>query len=47
MALRFSLSALLLLALLAARREPLPRGRNLPPVDWMGAIGYVGQPTAT
>jgi drug/metabolite transporter (DMT)-like permease len=43
MALRFSLAALVLLALLAARREPLPRGRILMPLVAMGAIGYVGQ----
>jgi drug/metabolite transporter (DMT)-like permease len=43
MGLRFSLSALLLLSLLAARREPLPRGRNLIPLIGMGAIGYVAQ----
>jgi drug/metabolite transporter (DMT)-like permease len=43
MALRFSLSALLMLALLAARHESLPRGRNLLLLIGMGAIGYVGQ----
>jgi drug/metabolite transporter (DMT)-like permease len=43
LALRFSLSALLLLILLAARRESLPRGRNLLLLVGMGAIGYVGQ----
>ena len=43
MALRFSLAALVLLALLAARREPLPRGRSLMLLVGMGAIGYVGQ----
>jgi drug/metabolite transporter (DMT)-like permease len=43
MALRFSLAALVLLVLLAARRAPLPRGRNLLLLIGMGAIGYVGQ----
>src|SRR5512139_3459125 len=43
MALRFSLAALLLLVLLAARREPLPRGRSLLLLVGMGAIGYVAQ----
>jgi drug/metabolite transporter (DMT)-like permease len=46
MALRFSLAALVLLALLAARREPLPRGRSLLQLIGMGAIGYVGQTSA-
>lgn len=41
--LRFSLAAVVLLALLLARREPLPRGRPLAPLIGMGAIGYVGQ----
>lgn len=41
--LRFSLAALVLLALLFLRREPLPRGRPLAPLIGMGAIGYVGQ----
>lgn len=43
MALRFSLAALVLVALLAARREPLPRGRTLILLIAMGAVGYVGQ----
>jgi drug/metabolite transporter (DMT)-like permease len=41
--LRFSLSALVLLAILRLRRESLPRGRPLLPLIGMGAIGYVGQ----
>lgn len=41
--LRFSLAAVVLLVLLIARREPLPRGRPLVPLVGMGAIGYVGQ----
>ncbi len=43
MAVRFSLSALVLLALLAIRRERLPRGGTLIRLIGMGAIGYVGQ----
>jgi drug/metabolite transporter (DMT)-like permease len=43
LALRFSFSAALLLALLAARRERLPRGRSLALLIAMGAVGYVGQ----
>jgi drug/metabolite transporter (DMT)-like permease len=43
MALRFSLSALVLLAVLAARRELLPRGWTLIRLIGMGAVGYVGQ----
>jgi drug/metabolite transporter (DMT)-like permease len=43
MALRFSLAALVLLGLLAVRRERLPRGRTLRLLVAMGAIGYVGQ----
>ena len=43
MSLRFSLAALVLLAWLAIRREPLPRGGTLARLVGMGAIGYVGQ----
>ena len=43
MALRFSLSALVLLVLLAVRGERLPRGGTLIRLIGMGAIGYVGQ----
>lgn len=43
LALRFSFSAALLLALVAARRERLPRGRSLALLIAMGAVGYVGQ----
>jgi drug/metabolite transporter (DMT)-like permease len=43
MALRFLLSALVLLAMLALRGEALPRGRNLVRLIGMGAVGYVGQ----
>jgi drug/metabolite transporter (DMT)-like permease len=43
MALRFSLSAVVLLALLALRRERLPHGGTLVRLIGMGAIGYVGQ----
>ena len=41
--LRFSLAALVMLAWLALRRQPLPRGRTLLMLIGMGAIGYVGQ----
>jgi len=43
MAFRFSLAALLLLAVLAIRREAPPRGGNLVRLIRMGAVGYVGQ----
>ena len=43
MFLRFSLAGVLMAALLAARREPLPRGAALAQLVGMGAIGYVGQ----
>jgi drug/metabolite transporter (DMT)-like permease len=43
MALRFSLSALVLLAMLVLRRERLPRGGTLARLVGMGAVGYVGQ----
>lgn len=41
--LRFSIAAMLMAVLLAARREPLPRGRTLIQLIGMGALGYVGQ----
>lgn len=41
--LRFSLAAVLMLALLAIRREQLPQGSVLLRLIGMGAIGYVGQ----
>lgn len=41
--LRFSIAAVLMAVLLAARREPLPRGRTLIQLIGMGALGYVGQ----
>lgn len=41
--LRFSLSAVVMLALLIVRREPLPRGSTLLMLIGMGALGYVGQ----
>jgi drug/metabolite transporter (DMT)-like permease len=41
--LRFSLSAVVMMILLAARREPLPHGLILFQLVGMGAIGYVGQ----
>lgn len=41
--LRFTFAALLMFALLAFRRESLPRGRPLIQLIGMGAVGYVGQ----
>ncbi len=41
--LRFSVAALIMAGLLAARREALPRGKVLARLVGMGAIGYVGQ----
>jgi drug/metabolite transporter (DMT)-like permease len=43
LAIRFSVSALLMAALLRGSRQPLPRGRVLLQLVGMGAIGYVGQ----
>jgi drug/metabolite transporter (DMT)-like permease len=44
--LRFSLAALVLIPLLAVRRESLPRGPILARLVGMGAVGYVGQAMA-
>lgn len=44
--LRFSLSALLMFALLILRRQALPRGTSLLMLVAMGAVGYVGQSLA-
>ncbi|MBV6452772.1 MAG: hypothetical protein MHPDNHAH_03542 [Anaerolineales bacterium] len=41
--LRFSIAAVLMAVVLAARRETLPRGRTLIQLIGMGALGYVGQ----
>jgi len=41
--LRFALAALLMLALLRLRGEPLPRGSALLRLALMGALGYIGQ----
>jgi len=41
--LRFGLAAVLMAILLAARKEPLPRGKVLLQLIGMGALGYVGQ----
>ena len=41
--LRFSVAAVLMGILLAARRESLPKGRVLGQLIGMGALGYVGQ----
>ncbi len=44
--LRFSLSAVVMIALLIMRREPLPRGSTLLMLVGMGAVGYVAQSLA-
>jgi drug/metabolite transporter (DMT)-like permease len=41
--LRFGLAALLMLVILLARKEKLPRGKILLQLVGMGALGYVGQ----
>jgi len=41
--LRFALASIILLALMAARRVPLPRGRVLAGLLLLGAVGRVGQ----
>jgi drug/metabolite transporter (DMT)-like permease len=41
--LRFTFAALLLFALLAVRKESLPRGKTLLQLIGMGALGYAGQ----
>lgn len=41
--LRFALAGGVMLALMAARRSPFPRGRTLLGLILMGALGYVGQ----
>jgi drug/metabolite transporter (DMT)-like permease len=41
--LRFTIATLLMGALLAFRREPLPRGKTLLQLIGMGGIGYAGQ----
>jgi drug/metabolite transporter (DMT)-like permease len=41
--LRFSIAAALMWIVVAARREPLPRGRALAMLVAMGAVGYAGQ----
>lgn len=43
LALRFAIAALCLLAIVAARRVPLPRGRDLASVAALGGVGYGGQ----
>lgn len=43
---RFSLAALVMIAWLLIRREPLPRGSTLAILVGMGAVGYVGQSLA-
>jgi len=44
--LRFALAGAVMLALMAARRLPFPRGRTLLGLVLMGALGYVGQSLA-
>ncbi len=41
--LRYSLAAVIMIAITLARRAPLPRGRLLLGLILMGAVGYVGQ----
>jgi drug/metabolite transporter (DMT)-like permease len=41
--LRFAIAAAVLWLLVAARREPVPRGRELAILVGMGAVGYAGQ----
>lgn len=43
LALRFSIAAAIMAALLAVRHEAWPRGRSLIQLIGMGALGYVGQ----
>lgn len=43
LALRFSISALIMAGWLAIRRESWPRGKSLAQLIGMGALGYVGQ----
>lgn len=43
---RFSSAALLMLALMAVRREPIPRGKVLLGLIALGGLGYVGQSMA-
>jgi drug/metabolite transporter (DMT)-like permease len=46
LALRFIIAALVLLAMVAGRRRPFPRGLTLLGLVAMGAVGYVGQSAA-
>ncbi len=41
--LRYVIAAMVMLAIVAVRRTPLPRGRTLFGLILMGAVGYVGQ----
>lgn len=43
---RFSSAAIFMLALMAARREPIPRGKVLLGLIALGGLGYVGQSMA-
>src|SRR5215469_3231025 len=46
LALRFALASIVMIAMIAARKIPFPRGRTLLGLVLMGAIGYVGQSLA-
>src|SRR5260370_10185182 len=46
LALRFALASIVMVAIIAARKIPFPRGRTLLGLVLMGAIGYVGQSLA-
>src|SRR5260370_42299006 len=46
LALRFTLASIVMVAIIAARKIPFPRGRTLLGLVLMGAIGYVGQSLA-
>jgi drug/metabolite transporter (DMT)-like permease len=41
--LRYSIAAVVMVAIMSARKTPLPRGRILLGLVLMGAVGYVGQ----
>src|SRR5258708_12084312 len=47
LALRFALASIVMVAIIAARKIPFPRGRTLLGLFLMGAIGYVGQSLAS
>ena len=43
MFLRFSIAGAIMLAWMAVRKEPLPRGKTLLQLAGMGGLGYFGQ----